>query len=229
MTTPNDVPERPTEGNITEEPPVGTQVTDRDGDVGTRSESGWKMTTRGGTVPGTFSWAKIRSRAPLRLTTDADRVRVGLPLERGTGPESFTLQPSELKAGDRISFTWDGTERITCTLVEDDSRLRSAVGARRDGFRPFIIELDGEWAWHIADVRREPDPEGERRFDEIHEQAASEAVDRDNARDPQANHDTVTLTRHDAEAMWEWGHLNNGLSWDEKVRIRAALGWGDET
>lgn len=74
--------------DITEEPPAGSQVTDCEGDVWGRREGGWTIWSPG--RPGWLadlyesaldSWPVVRISAPLRPTTDADRERVGLPVE----------------------------------------------------------------------------------------------------------------------------------------------------
>ena len=77
--------------DITEEPPVGSQVTDREGDVWERREGGWALwwpersewlTDLYGS--GLDPWPVVRVQAPLRFTTDEDRRRVGLPVEAAT-------------------------------------------------------------------------------------------------------------------------------------------------
>ncbi|WP_346007442.1 hypothetical protein [Janibacter terrae] len=75
------LPERPTlHALVTEEPPVGSQVTNSKGRVAERRDSGWSiwMSSRGYWTDLMFTWESISESAPLHLTTDADRERVGI-------------------------------------------------------------------------------------------------------------------------------------------------------
>ena len=88
--------------DVIEEPPVGSQVTDKDDDVWERrGERGWKLVGFDGrpASPGQnpVKWTALRSEAPLRLTTDADRERVGLPVD--TAPDVDPDEKCDLCGG----------------------------------------------------------------------------------------------------------------------------------
>lgn len=75
---------RPEPADITEEPPVGSQVTDCDDEVWGRFEEGWQVWDALGNMEWSGDsdpWSAVRNFAPLRPTTDEDRKRVGLPVE----------------------------------------------------------------------------------------------------------------------------------------------------
>ena len=100
----------PEPAGITEEPPVGSQVTDKAGDVWERREAGWALwwPERSGWIAdlhkGAFDlWPVVRDQAPLRFTTDEDRERVGLPVE--PAPD---VDPDGPLAGE-FYFTWEST------------------------------------------------------------------------------------------------------------------------
>lgn len=79
--------------DITEEPPVGSQVTDTQEDVWSRTADGWGCWEGGvriQTITGD-AWGNVRNHAPLRPTTDADRERVGLPVD----PAPADVDPDE--------------------------------------------------------------------------------------------------------------------------------------
>ena len=82
--------------DVTEEPPVGSQVTDVNGDVWHRRDDiVWRLVAyrdKSGSFGGA-PWGHVREFAPLRLTTDADRERVGLPVD--TAPD---VDPDEALA-----------------------------------------------------------------------------------------------------------------------------------
>lgn len=63
------------------------------------------------------------------------------------------VEPGDLRAGDRVAFTWWGRERITCTLVSsyDDTTLRSDA-PDSDGYYPSIV-YRAEWRGGISAVR----------------------------------------------------------------------------
>lgn len=85
--------------DITEEPPVGSQVTDREGDVWERRENGWTWWARDRWLLIRRSWESVvRDAAPLRFTTDEDRKRVGLPVD----PAPADVDPDEALA--RVIF-----------------------------------------------------------------------------------------------------------------------------
>lgn len=72
---------RPEPADIVEEPPVGSQVTDCDGEVWGRLKEGWQVWDARGHMEWSGvsdTWAIVCSNAPLRPTTDADRERVGI-------------------------------------------------------------------------------------------------------------------------------------------------------
>ena len=92
---------RPEPADITEEPPVGSQVTDGSGDIWERREVGWALwwPERSGWVHELLGgdpspWPTVRSVAPLRPTTDADRERVGLKVD----PAPADVDPDEALA-----------------------------------------------------------------------------------------------------------------------------------
>ena len=65
-----------------------------------------------------------------------------------------TVEPGDLRAGDRVGFTRDG-ERTACTLVSEHSAggylLRSDAPCSR-GYRPVVVSGD-KWCHGISDVR----------------------------------------------------------------------------
>ena len=63
------------------------------------------------------------------------------------------VEPSDLRAGDRVAFAWVGWERITCTLVSDPNgpSLRSDT-PDSNGYRPHVTSGD-EWVSGVYDVR----------------------------------------------------------------------------
>lgn len=207
--------------------------------------------------------------------------------ERAKEEAGEPVEPGDLRAGDRVAFTYRG-ERITCALVghQDGDVLCSDV-PDSTGYAPDVVYCR-EWANVISDVRlierapREDDPDAdsderirvyvemveraERRVDELEpalarseterdewkaKHAALRAavqvmlahaepdswedlrlrriLDRDAARTPQANPDTVTLRRDDAETLLRFWEIagGNGVVRDTTRRVRAALGWGD--
>lgn len=101
---------------VTVEPPVGSQVTDRGGDVWQRFEDGWDWWWNGRlewSDTGYHKWSELRSQlAPLRLTTDADRERVGLPVG---------LQI----ANEEVQTANDGSPR--CKDVDPDEALARVI------------------------------------------------------------------------------------------------------
>lgn len=126
---PDDVPERPTE-----EPPVGSQVTDGMGDVWERREGGWALwwAERSGWLADLYGsgldpWPTVRAQAPLRPTTDEDRKRVGLPTvntPEGTAPgdtapadedpdEALAVVINELVDDHGSTSEWADNEYIT--------------------------------------------------------------------------------------------------------------------
>ena len=89
--------------DVTEEPPVGSQVTDREGDVWERREDGWALWwhERPGWLADLYGsgldpWPTVRAQAPLRLTTDEDRERVGLPVEEAPADDGLAEWEREL-------------------------------------------------------------------------------------------------------------------------------------
>ena len=72
---------------VTEEPPVGTYLADRDGDVWERREDGWvDWAPEPRTWGYVFEFEEVRTRyAPLRLATPADLARVGIEPEPAQG------------------------------------------------------------------------------------------------------------------------------------------------
>ena len=132
--------------DVTEEPPVGSQVTDREGDVWKRREEGWALwwPERSGWLAdldgwGDDPWPVVRKRAPLRPTTDEDRKRVGLPTmntPEGTAPGDTApnVDPDEalarvLEAADERTATWLGMAREVRKHIEverDESQQADA-------------------------------------------------------------------------------------------------------
>lgn len=63
------------------------------------------------------------------------------------------VEPSDLRAGDRVEFTWQGDERITCALVSDlggDVLVSDAPHSK--GYLPNVV-YRGKWDVGISDVR----------------------------------------------------------------------------
>lgn len=117
---------------ITEEPPVGSQLTDREGDVWER-RTGWRLSWHvwlkemrtWDTEPEPWELADYRcvtDYAPLRPTTDEDRVRVGLPVD----PAPADVDPDEalakvLEAADQRTATWLGMAREVRKHIDRNS------------------------------------------------------------------------------------------------------------
>lgn len=64
------------------------------------------------------------------------------------------VEPGDLRAGDRVAFTWWGVEHSTCTLVSvaGGSILRADANDAGDRGIPYVV-IRGEWAGGISDVR----------------------------------------------------------------------------
>ena len=201
---------------VTEEPPIGTYLVDRDGDVWERREDGWvDWAPESRTWGYVFEFEEVRTRyAPLRFATPADLARVGIEDEpapaddlpgepsdrcphdiydRGDGTVSECslpsghaptvhdsgdgvmwtdgehwkdeesnlndlpgepVEPGDLRAGDKVAFTWWGVEHSTCTLVSvaGGSILRADANDAGDRGIPYVV-IRGGWAGGISDVR----------------------------------------------------------------------------
>lgn len=64
------------------------------------------------------------------------------------------VEPGDLRAGDRVAFTWEATgERIVCTLVSvrEGAILRSDT-PDKDDYYPNVV-VQGKWCSAISDVR----------------------------------------------------------------------------
>lgn len=142
---------------VTEEPPVGTYLADRDGDVWERREDGWvDWAPEPRTWGYVFEFEEVRTRyAPLRFATPADLARVGIeePAPADDLPGE-PVEPGDLRAGDKVAFTWWGVEHSTCTLVSvaGGSILRADANDAGDRGIPYVV-IRGEWAGGISDVR----------------------------------------------------------------------------
>lgn len=120
--------------DVTEEPPIGSQVTDVDGEVWGRFKEGWQVWAALGYMEWSGvsdPWVNVRACAPLRLTTDADRERVGLPVD--TAPD---VDPDDTEAYLTGKRTPDQAEQLAARVLDleaDVERLtRERDEARRD-------------------------------------------------------------------------------------------------
>lgn len=143
--------------DVTEEPPVGTFVVDRDDRVWERCEGGWircrpsdSGVWRG---PSQWAWDHVYASAPLRLATPADLARVGIVQPAPTDDlPGEPVEPGDLRAGDRVAFTFE-QERITCTLVSDpDGMTLFSDVPGSGGYAPNVVVCGG-WCDGISDVR----------------------------------------------------------------------------
>ena len=143
---------------VTEEPPIGTYLVDRDGDVWERREDGWvDWAPESRTWGYVFEFEEVRTRyAPLRFATPADLARVGIEDEPAPADDlpGEPVEPGDLRAGDKVAFTWWGVEHSTCTLVSvaGGSILRADANDAGDRGIPYVV-IRGGWAGGISDVR----------------------------------------------------------------------------
>lgn len=76
------------------------------------------------------------------------------------------VEPGDLRAGDKVAFTWWGVEHSTCTLVSVPDALRSDAPVA-GGFAPNVVWRD-RWDGGISDVRlleRAPREDDDSAFD----------------------------------------------------------------
>lgn len=88
---------------VTDEPAIGAQVTDGDGDVWQRFEGDWCrwMGEAVGWSSWPHTWDYVQNYAPLRPTTDDDRRRVGLPVrDEDASPEPVEAAESDAQPED---------------------------------------------------------------------------------------------------------------------------------
>lgn len=158
---------QPEPADITKEPPVGSQVTDGSGEVWERHEVGWALwwPERSGWVYELLGgdpspWPVVRNRTPLRPTTDADRVRVGLPVEPAPAdvdPDEalakvafgeYMLSPSWDEAEPDMRKAWIDVARAAREHIEAEDAAAHPVGCGqmirdvRDG-NGFSTQIDG--------------------------------------------------------------------------------------
>ena len=131
--------------DITEEPPVGSQVTDGSGDIWERREGGWALwwPERSGWVYELLGgdpspWPTVRSVAPLRPTTDADRERVGLPVK----PAPADVDPDESLARALCDMGWTDVPTMT-DWIDVARAAREHIEANQlYAYRPVAAERD---------------------------------------------------------------------------------------
>lgn len=104
---------------LIEEPPVGTQVVDKEGDIWTEREDGMTQFWRCGEwMMSTYTWDDItQDCGPLRLATDADREQVGLP--RGQWPVRMNSYDNLRKLAERMAREGERIEK-ELTLARDE-------------------------------------------------------------------------------------------------------------
>lgn len=126
--------------DITEEPPVGSQVTDRDGDVWERREGGWSGTDEYGLgfAYCKVEWSRLRNYAPLRPTTDADRERVGLPVESAPAD----VDPDEDRAAHKSALAAENLRRAE-KLEADLARVTKERDGWKDRHAALRADVDG--------------------------------------------------------------------------------------
>lgn len=109
------------------------------------------------------------------------------------------VEPGDLRAGDRVAFTYDG-ERIACTLVseQDGALLRSDTPNSR-GFFPSVVSRGDAWIYVVTDVR-------------LIERAPREDDDPDEA-----------LARHSDDANCEWAQYRKDYGVDPTVATHKAF------
>lgn len=169
--------------DVTEEPPCGSQVTDKDGDIWQRTNVGWRpWLEMGKWASGTrYQWFVIRKYAPLRLTTDAERV--GIDTAPDVDPDE-ALNRAVAEAIDDVSppppAPWDADwldrataaairaarEHIEQEIPEEldkigitwQSRARR-MGKRAEKAEAEVLRLQG---LSLGDLRRKVQAEAER-------------------------------------------------------------------
>ena len=126
--------------DITEEPPVGSQVTDREGDVWERRENGWTWWARDRWLLIRRSWESVvRDAAPLRFTTDEDRKRVGLPVN----PAPADVDPDALADMTRQRDEWQARHEALREDVEQYATTADTSAAMAAA-RGWLIARDDE-------------------------------------------------------------------------------------
>lgn len=139
--------------DITEEPPVGSQITDCEGEVWERREGGWTLWRPGGSgwladlyESALDPWPVVRGFAPLRPTTDEDRKRVGLPVE--PAPDDVDPEPKaeldEVEAlAKALRAAFEGRDEMSWAEVARAAREhieaeRSEAEAKRDQWKADV-------------------------------------------------------------------------------------------
>lgn len=123
------------------------------------------------------SGGKPKPRKPMPdLTPEQERRIARAPKKPWTPPAPADdlpgepVEPGDLRAGDRVGFTWKGRERINCALVSgahESVLLSDTPGS--GGYAPDVV-WDGEWCSGISDVRLiERAPREDESPDEAHE------------------------------------------------------------
>lgn len=117
------------------------------------------------------------------------------------------VEPGDLRAGDRVAFTWWGVEHSTCTLVSvaGGSILRADANDAGDRGIPYVV-IRGGWAGGISDVRlieRAPREDDDSAFDNamrtiatLEARTAKAEAERDEWK---ARHEAL---REDVETRW---------------------------
>lgn len=139
---------------VTDDQPVGTYLVDRDGDVSERREDGWHIWSGWSSAWGSRAYTVGHLRehyAPLRLATPADLARVGIEDEPAPADDlpGEPVEPGDLRAGDRVEFTWDDTERIEGVVEPCRGRAEGALDVGGE----HLVATSGKWAGCISDVR----------------------------------------------------------------------------
>lgn len=138
--------------DVTSEPHVGAQLTDKDGDIWERFERGWRLITykerpTDGTSETYVMWREVRNYAPLRFTTDAD-----LPNQTEQLAERERLAERVLDLEDELrdEVTAHGTTRAALLHV---TRKREAAVKQAD---QSYAELEAMWdRYRIAAGQRD--------------------------------------------------------------------------